>query len=518
MLQAHQITRAFGAQEVLREVSFRLSRGEKTGLIGRNGCGKSTLLAILAGRDRPDRGRVVPTQPGLIVAELPQMPDFTPGARLRDVLFDPRDETLAPEWETRRVLAGLGLAHVDEDRSIATLSGGEATRLMLARLLLRRADLYLLDEPTNYLDVRMLAWLESFVARSRVAFLIVSHDRRFLDRTVSRILELEEGTVCDYSGNYSWYAQEKERELRRQEAEYRRQQEEIGALQEFIRRQLGFAASVQDGPKRGRDFYGRVAEKLARRARSAQRRLDRTERLEKPRDADAMLARFENRQAGRHLIEARRLGLRFDDRWLFRGLDFDLVQGERWGIIGPNGAGTSSLLRLFLGEAEPSEGHVRRYGGAPVLYLPQHGEALPAEQTLLEALLAVCPLTQTEARSLLACYLFRGDAVFKRVGSLSAGERVRLAMARASLVGAGLLVLDEPTSHLDIAARERVEIALEAYQGALLIVSHDRFLLDRLVDRLLVLGGSIPRSFLGHFSEWEEREGAEEESSGLWRT
>lgn len=504
MLQAHQLHRAFGVQDVLQGVSFRLSRGEKTGLIGRNGCGKSTLLALLTGRDRPDRGSVIAVQPGLVIADLPQIPEYSLGVRLREVLFEGEDA--APEWEARRVMAGLGLADVDEERAVATLSGGEATRLGLARLLLRHADLYLLDEPTNYLDVQMLAWLERFVAESRQAFLIVSHDRRFLDRTVTRILELEEGVVREYSGNYTGYATAKEQELRRQEAEYRRQQEEIGALKEFIRRQLGLASSVASGPKRGRDFYGGVSEKLARRAKVAQRRLDRMERSERPRDAEAMGARFAGRSGGRHLIEARGLGLRFDDRWLFRQLDFDLVHGERWGVIGPNGAGKSSLLRLLLGEMAPTEGHVRCSAGADVVYMPQLGELLPPEETVLDALLSVCPLTQTEARSVLACYLFRGDTVFKRVGSLSAGERVRLTLARASLVGAGLLILDEPTSHLDIAARERVEIALEAYAGSLLIVSHDRHLLDRLVDRLIVMGdGETPRRFLGRFAEWEAR-------------
>lgn len=505
MLQAHQIHHAFGAQELLRGVSFQLSRGDKTGLIGRNGCGKSTLLRILAGHLEPDRGQVVATQPGLVVAALPQMPEHAPGARLRDFLYGDGDEG-PPEWKARRVLAGLGLAHLTDDRTVATLSGGETTRLMLARLLLSQADLYLLDEPTNYLDVERLGWLERFVAESRQAFLIVSHDRRFLDRTVHRILELEEGCLRNYTGNYTAYMAEKQRERQRQEADYRRQQEEIASLQEFIRRQLGMAASVQGGPKRGRDFYGRVSEKLARRAKSAQRKLEKMEHLAKPRTPQSLLARFENRRAGRQILEARRLGLNYGDRWLFRDLDFDLTEGERWGVIGPNGAGKTSLLRVLLGETDPTEGHVRRGEAVPLVYLPQYGDELPPEETVLDSLLAVCPLTQTEARSVLACYLFRGDTVHKRVGALSAGERVRLALARASLVGASLLVLDEPTSHLDIAARERVEIALEAYEGALLIVSHDRYLLDRLVDRLVVLGASEPRRFLGRFHEWEERE------------
>jgi ATP-binding cassette subfamily F protein 3 len=248
-----------------------------------------------------------------------------------------------------------------------------------------------------------------------------------------------------------------------------------------------------------------MSEKLARRARSAQRRLDRMDRLEAPRAPEQIQTRFGARGGSRHLLEVRQLGIRFGDRRLFQDLDFDLLHGERWGVVGPNGAGKTTFLRLLLGELEPSAGFVRRAESAGLVYLPQHGEDLSPEMSVLDSLLSVCPLTQTEARSLLACYLFRGDAVWKRVGALSPGERVRLALARASLAGAALLVLDEPTSHLDIAARERVEIALRAYEGALLIVSHDRYLLDRLVDRLLLLGPGPPAIFLGRYSEWEER-------------
>jgi ATPase subunit of ABC transporter with duplicated ATPase domains len=512
MLQAHQIYRAFGIQEVLRGASLQLARGEKVGLIGRNGSGKSTLLAILAGRDRPDRGRVVHTHAGLIVADLPQVPDYAPESAVGDVLTDPTTGEPAPEWEARRVLAGLGLAHLGLDRPVGTLSGGEGRRLMFARLLLSRADLCLLDEPTNYLDLPMLRWLEQYLARSPKAYCVVSHDRRFLDRTVTRVLELEEGVLREYAGNYAFYAEEKRRELQQQEALFRRQQEEIGALKEFIRRQLGRAAAVQGGPKRGRDFYGRVSEKMARRARAAQRKLDRIERLEQPREADRISTRFDGARGSRQLVEARGLGMRFGDRWLFRDLDFDLVYGERWGVIGPNGAGKTTLLRLLLGQETPTEGWARHAESGQPVYLPQHGEDLDRGQTVLEAFLdgaGALPaggLSETEARTLLACCLFRGEDVRKRVGSLSAGERMRLALARASVSRAPLLVLDEPTSHLDIAARERIEIALAAYEGSLLIVSHDRYLLDRLVDRLLILGAEHPRQYLGRYSEWEERD------------
>lgn len=267
---------------------------------------------------------------------------------------------------------------------------------------------------------------------------------------------------------------------------------------------------MQGGPKRGRDFYGRVSEKMARRARAAQRRLDRMERLEQPREADRISTRFDTQRGSRQLIEARGLGVRHGDRWLFRDFDFDLLHRERWGVIGPNGAGKTTLLRLLLGQETPTEGWARGAAPGQCVYLPQHGEDLDPGQTVLDAFLqgagAAGGLSETEARTLLACCLFRGEEVRKRVGSLSAGERMRLALARASVSRAPLLVLDEPTSHLDIAARERMEVALTAYEGALLLVSHDRYLLDRVVDRLVILDGECPSRYLGPYSEWEERE------------
>jgi len=503
VLQAHGVVKGFGAFEILRGASLQLYRGEKVGLIGRNGTGKSTLLRILAGHECADAGQVTRTPADLIVATLPQIAAFPAGVTVTEALREPAMAEPAPPWERDRVLAGLGLAHLALDQPAATLSGGEKTRLLLARVLLGDADLLLLDEPTNHLDLAMLDWLERFARASRKMFLIVSHDRRFLDRTVDRLYELEGGRLIPYSGAYSFYAEQKRLALQRQETLYREQQREITVLREFVQRQLSLAAGIQKGPKRGRDHFGRVAEKVARQAKAARSRLDRIERIDKPRADAAIQAGFAPRhRSGEWVIEARGLGVRFGERVLFDGLDLDVLYGERWGIIGPNGSGKTTLLRLLLGLEEPTAGAVTPGASLRPVYLAQEGEDLDASHTVLDELLEAGRLSRTEARTLLACFLFHRDDVFKRVGALSAGERVRLALAKAMLSGANLMVLDEPTNHLDIATRERMEDALAASEGTLLVVSHDRHLLDRLVDRLVVLGDGPPRRFLGRYSEW----------------
>jgi ATP-binding cassette, subfamily F, member 3 len=513
VLQAHGIVKGFGAFEILRGAALQLYRGEKVGLIGRNGTGKSTLLRILAGQERADAGQVTRTPVDLLVATLPQKAAFPSGVAVAEALLEPSTAEPAPPWERDRVLAGLGLAHMALDQPAATLSGGEKTRLLLARVLLGDADLLLLDEPTNHLDLGMLEWLERFLRASRKTFLIVSHDRRFLDRTVDRLYELEGGRLTPYAGAYTFYSAQKQLALRRQETLYREQQREITVLREFIQRQLGLAAGIQKGPKRGRDHYGQVAEKMARQAKAARSRLDRIERIDKPRAAAAIQATFAPKQrSGEWVIEARGLGVRFGDRTLFDGLDLHVIYGERWGLIGPNGSGKTTLLRVLLGLQAPTAGSVTPGVSLRPVYLAQESENLDPARSVLDELLEAGHLSHTEARTLLACVLFQRDDVFKRVGSLSAGERVRLALAKALVSGANLMVLDESTNHLDIATRERMEDALAAYEGTLLVVSHDRYLLDRLVDRLVILGPGSAHRFLGRFSEWEGEAGRLAES------
>jgi macrolide transport system ATP-binding/permease protein len=478
MLIAHGIEKSFAAETVLDGVSFGLHRGEKVGLVGRNGCGKTTLIRILAGVSRPDRG-TVQVPPGVSVGHLPQTPDWPPNTSSLGAVL----ASGCQDWQARRALAGLAVA---PDQDADTLSGGEKTRVLLARALLGEHQVLLLDEPTNHLDIRMLEFVEEMVRSRKGAVLCVSHDRRFLDNTVDRTIELDGGKVRSYRGGYSAYWDAKQAELRRCEALYIDQQKQIKLLTEFVHRQFERARSVASGPKAGRDYYGGVAKRMAKRARAAERRLEHVEKVDKPRQAEQVRIGLSARHRPANVVlEARGIGQRFGERWLFRDLSLCVCEGERIGVIGPNGAGKTTLIRLLLGLAGPTEGETPVGPSAVVAYSAQEQENLDDERTVLEELRTVGGIDETSARALLACFLFRQDDVFKRVAVLSMGERARLALAKASVSGANVLVLDEPTNYLDIPACERLETALASFAGTLIIVSHDRYLLDRLCTKWL---------------------------------
>lgn len=505
VVSVHHIEKHFGARTVLDGVSLTIGAGERVGLVGRNGCGKSTLLKILAGVDAPDHGNIGGVRRGLSVGYLPQMPDFPPDLPVLDAasLGTP---TSVQEWQVRKALYGLGFTEAPLRQRAGTLSGGEKTRLMLARLLVSGHDLLLLDEPTSHLDIRMLTWLEETLRQFRGAFLVASHDRRFLDNTVGRILDLSDGIIAEFRGNYSFYAAEKQRAIEKQQEDYILQQRQIRALREFAVRQMGWAASCQSGPKRGRDTRGRISEKIAKRAHAAERRIKQIEKVDKLRDTHSVSASLRpERRSGQTVFEARETSKAYGDRTLFHGFTTSISYGERIGIIGPNGAGKTTLLKVLLGLEPPTGGEVRQGTGVMPYYLAQEQEQLDPGKTVLETIEDIGRLSHTDARTLLACFLFREEEVFKRVRDLSGGERVRLAVAGAVVSGANLLVLDEPTSHLDIDTRERLEQAIEAYEGTILVVSHDRFLLDRLADRLIVLQDGRIEEYPGTYSEWAER-------------
>lgn len=506
MFNVHHLMKSYGSQDVLAGVSLSLGTGERVGLIGRNGCGKSTLLRILAGVEMPDRGGTGGSRHGLSVGYLPQNPDFPADLPVLEAATHGLPPHV-PFWQVRKALFGLGFRESQMQQAAGTLSGGEKTRLMLARLLVGQHDLLLLDEPTSHLDITLLRWLEEYLQDYRGAYLVASHDRRFLDRTVTRILELSGARLTEYMGSYTAYADMKRHALERQHEDYTLQQRQIRALREFVSRQRGWAAKCQDGPKRGRDQRGRIAEKIAKRANAAERRIEQMDRVEKKRDDLTLSAAFRpERRSGNLVFETQDLGMTFGERTLFSGLDLTVTYGERIAIVGANGTGKTTLVRLLLGETSPTDGEVRGGSGVEPLYLAQAQENLDPGKTVLEIIEERGQLSHTEARTLLACFLFREQEVFKRVGDLSGGERVRLGVAGAVVSGANLLVLDEPTNYLDIDTRERLEDAIDAYPGTLLVVSHDRYLLDRLATRLLLLDGGRVTDYPGAFSEWEERQ------------
>ena len=504
MLNAHEITRYFGSNPVLDGVSLSIGDGDRVGLIGRNGCGKTTLLRILAGREAPDGGHVGGARRNLSVGYLPQFPDFAAGVEAAGAVSDGLPPGV-PYWRVRKTMAGLGFSAGQMEQEAATLSGGEKTRLMLARLLLGEHDILLLDEPTSHLDITMLRRLEETLGAYRGAYLVVSHDRRFLDRTVSRIVELDGGRVTEWAGNYSKYAEAKRVAMEGQRAAWLDQQRQINVLREFIGRALGWAAKGESGPKRGRDQRGRIAEKVARRAHAAERRIEHMDRVEKPREGPRLSAAFQpERRGGQVVFEARAMSKTYGGRSLWEDAGLWVQYGERIGIVGPNGSGKTTLLRVLMGLEEPTAGEARQGAGLVPLYLDQEQRNLDPDRTVLETVEATGRMSRTEARTLLACFLFREDEVFKRVGDLSGGERARLAVAGAVVSGANLLVLDEPTNHLDIDTRERLEDAISAYTGTLLVVSHDRYLLDRLTRRTWSLEDGRLEDYGGPFHAWEQ--------------
>jgi ATP-binding cassette subfamily F protein 3 len=543
MLQAVKITKYYGVQAVLEQVSFVVNRGDRVGLIGANGCGKTTLLRILMGLEKPDSGSVS-LERGLRVGYLPQGIDLTEGVTLGGYvrsgvpgLEDARREVddlaarmdmaqgealaglveaygralerferlggYAVEHHLAVILRGLGLEGVDPETPLDRLSGGQQTRAGLARLLLAGPDLLLLDEPTNHLDLEALEWLEGFLNAYRGAVMLVSHDRAFLDGTVRRIFELDAQThrLTEYAGNYSDYVQAKEKALSKQWAAWRDQQEEIRRIRQDIARTKEQALRVERTTTPRQPGPRRYAKKVARKALSREKKLERylasDERVEKPRQTWGLKIDFGTMPySGQQVIRLEGIGHRFGGRaWLFRGVDLTLTHGERIALVGSNGAGKSTLLRILAGELEPAEGRVVVGPSVRLGYMPQRQESLDPAATPLSIILDSAPMSETDARNFLHFFLFAGDEVFVPVSNLSYGERACLLLARLVIAGANCLLLDEPINHLDIPARERFEQALAAFPGAVVAAVHDRAFIDRFATGVWALRDGVLRRY-----------------------
>jgi len=519
ILTANGLAKSYGAQDVFWDVSLQIGRGDKVALIGPNGHGKSTLLRLLVGLDTPTAGRVHRAR-GLRIGYLPQHPDLAGERTLYDEMLtvfadlqaqqaelreleramaDParREWTLARydqvqtrfemaggytyESRIRRVLGGLGFREEEHQRPISHLSGGQKTRALLARLLLEEPDLLLLDEPTNYLDLAALEWLEGYLIEWPGSLVVVAHDRYFLDRVVSRVWELAFGRLEEYPGNYSRYVELQAERMARRLAEYQAQQEHIQKTEEFIRR---YKAGQRHREARGR-----------------QKRLDRLERLQRPRELRTMrLSMQAASRSGDLVLTSRELvvGYHTDDGDLplFSCPDLDLRRGERAALIGPNASGKTTLVRTILGQLPPLAGEVRLGASLRVGYLPQAvgddgldpGGSL-FKRTILDEILDVENLPLEKARGFLGRFLFSGDEVFKPIGDLSGGERMRVALARLTLTRPNFLVLDEPTTHLDIASQEVLQEVILEFDGTILFVSHDRYLIEALATQVWAIEG-----------------------------
>lgn len=527
LLSCSELRRAFDADSLFADLGFELYSGQRVGLVGPNGVGKTTLLRILAGLDKPDTG-TVRHHAGARVSLLCQQPDFAPGRSLFDEAKSALDELVAAHDDMVRtadelahatelnlkkalserydrlnellrwhdaynvdhrveaVLDGLGFRAADYDRAVETFSGGQQNRLMLAKLLLSAPDVMLLDEPSNHLDVDATRWLEDYLVEQHEAMLIVSHDRYFLNKVVNKVFELHRGVIEAYNGNYQAYWRQRRERYELRLKTWEAQQEHIEKQEEYIRRV----------------HYGQ----LHKQAQSRQKALDRLERIERPVFIEAPHMHLgEVRRAGDVVLRVTDLAKAFDQP-LFRGLTFDLKRGQRLGIMGPNGSGKTTLLRILLGDEKPDAGTVERGHLVEFGYYDQHLQSLPADAAVVRA---VWPghdpnATEQAVRNLLGRFGIVGDLAFQQVDKLSGGERSRATLAKIVAQGVNVLVLDEPTNHLDLWACDALEQALLEYEGTAVVVSHDRFFLNRVVDLLIVLeGNGAARVIHGNYDTYE---------------
>jgi len=545
MLRLSNICKRYGDVTVLQNVSLIVNPGDQLGLIGPNGCGKTTLLRIIAGQEPPDRGSVQLDPPGLRLGYLEQgqrhaeedtLADFLrAGEKALDAaagrvaqlaqalaaaddagqppLMEAYGEALAelealaatqtPRHEAEAILAGLGLRDLPLDTPVANLSGGQKTRMGLARLLQHRPQLLLLDEPTNHLDIEALEWLEAWLGDYDGAALIVSHDRTFLDHTVTGILDLDPKThtVVEYTGNYSDYIETWERDREKQWDRWRDQQAEIRRIRMDVARTRNQALSVERTTTPGQPTIRRYAKKVAKKARSREKKLERylesEELVEKPKRTWQMKLEFgDTPESGQDVLILQGMAAGYEGVPLVRGIDRIIRAGERIALVGPNGTGKTTLLRVIVGELAPLAGQVRLGANVSVGYHAQEQETLDPESTPFETIIAVAAMSATDARSFLHYFLFTGDEVFVPVGKLSYGERARLVLARLVATGCNFLVLDEPINHLDIPSRTKFEQAMRAFEGTVLAVVHDRYFIRRFATRIWTIQDGALRSYV----------------------
>lgn len=548
LLSLQGIQKSFGTNEVLRDASLVLQDGQRMGLVGVNGCGKSTLMKIIAGIETADGGTMT-MQKGLKLGYLAQQGQvgeertvleelesvFEPVQRmeqqLRDLehqMADAHDEAslhrLGSQYDqlTRRfeesngygwrstvqgVLAGLGFRKEQQGQMASLLSGGERTRLCLGRMLLTEPDVLLLDEPTNHLDLKSIAWLEDYLRTYRGAVLLISHDRYFMDHVCDRMCELLLGATECYDGNYSAYMVQRTERFEIRMKAYELQQKEIARQEAIIARYRQFNR-----------------EKSIRLAESREKRLEKVERLEKPKDESAIHFHFDvRRRTGDDVLMIDDLAKGFNGRTLFEHVKMHLRAGDRVALIGDNGVGKSTLFKCIVGEEKPDCGTIRFGAGVDIGYYDQHQAHLHENKTVLDEVWDdFHRLDQTEVRGALGLFLFTGDDVLMPISTLSGGEKGRVALTKLMLKKDNVLLLDEPTNHLDMDSREVLEDALENFPGTILAISHDRYFINRFATKVCVLEAGGVKEYLGNYDDYFEKinrqQAPDSENAGMTKT
>lgn len=534
ILACQKITKAFGGDTILNNINFLINEGEKAALIGINGAGKTTLLKIITGEYEADSGEVV-LQKGSTMGYLSQIIDVTSHRTVYEEMLDAKKEIINMEhtihdleqaisrltgeelekamesyarlterfeksngyaWKSEiiGVLKGLGFTEAEFDTPIHTLSGGQKTRVALSRILLTQPDIILLDEPTNHLDMDAIRWLETFLSNYRGAVLIVSHDRYFLDRVVTKVIEIEQGNSQTFLGNYSQYAEKKKAQRDAQMKLYLNQQQEIKHQEEVITKLRSFNR-----------------EKSIRRAESREKMLNKMDLVDKPVVLNSRMRISLEPEiiSGNDVLTIENLSKSFENKPLFRNLNLSIQRGEVVGLLGANGTGKTTLLKIINRHLRPDNGKIHYGAKVSIGYYDQEQHVLNDEKTIFDEISDAYPkLTHTRIRNVLAAFLFTGDRVFQQIGTLSGGEKGRVSLAKLMLSNANFLILDEPTNHLDIQSREILEDAINDYEGTVFYVSHDRYFINQTATRILDLSPDGIVNYKGNYTYYLEQKEA----------
>ena len=521
-ISCSNISKSYGINTILKDISFNINEEEKVGLIGDNGAGKTTLFKILTGEINPDNGQVFLSKDKTLgylkqknsykddttiyEACLPTFQELIDKEKElrkleKNISKDPTNQKLLDEYsdkldifeknggysykgKIKGVLNGLGFGQNFYDKPVNILSGGQKSKLQLGLLLLEEPDILLLDEPTNHLDLKATDWLESFLNDFPNTVITITHDRYFLDKVTTKIIEIENQSILEYNGSYSDFKDYKKELIKTRKRTYQKQQKKIDKQKEIIRR-----------------FKGRGTEKLAKRAKSREKMLEKMEKIDKPtKNKKQIKLKFEPKiKSGEDILKVKNLSKSFD-KLLFKNLNFDIFKGEKIGLIGPNGVGKSTLFKIILDKLEYDNGKVILGHNVFTGYFDQEQKKLDIENTLFDEILKVVPKEkETNIRTYLGMFEFKGDDVFKEIKTLSGGEKARLSLLKLMLTKSNFLLLDEPTNHLDINSKEILEKALNNYNGTLFIISHDRYFLNNVTNKTFEFSKNNIQTYLGNF-------------------